>query len=105
MFVKTSDILKKSIIRSGDPPSLLALRARSHFEEVIREIFPQKKFTGDLKKIKARTLSWEALAVSVPSSVWAQELRLKEQRVLELLNKKLGAKEAVKRLKLRISVR
>lgn len=104
-FYQVSEVLKKSILRSGDPPSLLALQARSYFQEVLKEVFPQKKFAPDLKKIKAKTLSWGTLSVSVPSSIWAQEIRLKEKLIVDLLNKKLGSKEGVKRLKIRLSVK
>lgn len=103
-FYQVSEVLKKSILRSGDPPSLLALQTRFHFPEVLREVFPQKKFAPDLKKIKAKTLSWGTLSVSVPSSVWAQELRLKEKQIADLLNKKVGTKNTIKRFRLRVSV-
>jgi len=96
-FLRVSEILRSSILRSGDPRSLLALQVFKAFQETLFELYGKKRTKKELLKIKPKKFSWGTLTVQVPSSIWSQEIKLKNTEILEKVNKKLDGK-VVKKL-------
>jgi len=102
-FLKVSEVLKSSILRSGDSSSLLALQVFKAFQEVLFELYGKKYTKKALTKIKPKKFAWGTLAIWVPSSIWSQELKLKNFDILEKVNKKLESK-VVKKIAVRIKI-
>ncbi|OGD86064.1 hypothetical protein A2Z23_01320 [Candidatus Curtissbacteria bacterium RBG_16_39_7] len=100
-FLKLSEVLKSSILRSGDPSSLAALRVFKAFQEVFFELYGKKHAKKELARITPKKFSAGVLVIRVPSSVWGQELKLKKEEVLKKLNKNLGG-QIVKEIRSRV---
>jgi len=100
-FLKVSEILKSSILRTGDPYSLVALLVFKAFEDVIFELYGKKYPKKEIAKIRPKKFASGTLTVCTPSSTWNQELQLKKEEILDRLNKNLGGR-IVKNVKSRV---
>jgi hypothetical protein len=102
-FFKVSEVLKASILRSGDPSSLVALQVFKAFQGVIFGLYGKKHTKAELLKIKPKKFSWGILTILVSSSVWSQELKLKSPEILDKINQRLG-EGAVKKIIVQVKV-
>lgn len=100
-FLRVSEVLKSSILRSGDPSSLAALQVFKAFQQTMVELYGKKHSKKELLKIKPKKFSWGTLIAWTPSSVWSQELKLRSADILNKVNKRLKEK-VVRELELKV---
>ncbi len=96
-FTPLRSILAQNVREAGIGHQVLAARIIETFNQIIEETFG----LGFSKKAKAMSLRSKTLAVSCLSSVIAQEIYLKRNKIIRELNRRVGG-EAVEALKFKM---
>ncbi|TAN58140.1 DUF721 domain-containing protein [Patescibacteria group bacterium] len=87
MFVKISDLLNKNIKKSGASEQVSAIDVLNEFNRIIED-----RYAKDLKdRVKPLYIKNKTLTVSCDNQTTASELKLRERKIIQELNK--GKKE------------
>jgi len=89
-----SDAMKGTLNRSGIAKQVGAAITIEKAQQALDEVFKEESSHARPQYIKNRTLT-----VSCDSSAFAQELKLHEQEILEILNKSIENDEKVERIR------
>ncbi|MDQ3098339.1 MAG: DUF721 domain-containing protein [bacterium] len=77
-FTKVSDLLSNVAARSGDPIALEAARVVEVVQKNIGNILGEKA----IGNVRVKNFKDGVLTLSVVSSVWAHEVRMKERKLV-----------------------
>ncbi len=92
MFNNLSDILKAKFGRKDDlSKQLQIVKVFDLYRAELKKIFPEE---NDIRLISLRN---KTLTLGIASSVLANELRMRETEIVEVINQKLG-KETISRV-------
>lgn len=92
MFLPLGNLLDDSVRRAKISPEIEATKAMGYFVQVARGIWGNE--IAD--QIKPMYIKNQCLTVAVLSSVYAQDIRLRERQVVEQLNEKMKKTVVVK---------
>lgn len=84
-FTPLSQLLNKSLKRSGIDKQVHGALILNSFIEKIKEIFGER----NMKKIKPLFVKNNALTISCENSIIAQEIKLRESEIIEYINIKI----------------
>ncbi len=96
-LVPLKNILSRHLQRAGVGRQIEAAIVVEKFNQILSEIFGE----NILKRAKAASFKNKVLTVNCLSSVLAQEIYLKRQKIITELNRRLG-REVVENLKFRM---
>lgn len=85
-FVKVADLLSHVAERSGDPIALEAARVVEVVQKEIGKILGEKA----VGNVRAKSFKDGVLTLSVSSSVWGHEVRMRERKLVFCLHEVLG---------------
>lgn len=82
MFIKISDLLRKSVKKSGAGDQVEAIDVLKRFNQII-----ETQYSDKLKdKVKPLYLKNKTLTVSCESQTIASELKLRERKIIQQIN-------------------
>ena len=83
-FIKLDKLLDKTIKKSGISEKVQAALLLDEFDGIVKEIFGHK-ITNKVKPLYVKN---KILTIACLSSIVAQEIKFKEERIVDELNKK-----------------
>lgn len=89
-FTSLQKLIPGAAIKHGIVKEFKAIQACSAFNSQIQLFFPESKAQKEaLKVIKAKSYKAGVLTVKVPNSMWASEILMRSQQIIEKVNAKL----------------